>query len=292
MCDYYVIYSEYPILSRWFVEKKITNTIYNSNNEIETYTENFYENTVHKQLTKTHTLNSEDHILTKKIRYPQDKSQITGLNPEESQAIDKLVSQNRIAVPLETETTLSNSAGVLLSKQTQKKAYKDWGNNIVLPEKLQTSKGDSDLENRITYHKYDDFGNPLEISKTDGTHIVYIWGYQQTQPIAKIENVTYAQVQNDVANIQSKSNADDDRTIGALGKEGALRTALNNLRVALPNAMVTTYTYDPLVGVTSMTDPKGYTMYYEYDSFNRLKQVKDADGNILSENNYNYRPQN
>jgi hypothetical protein len=37
---------------------------------------------------------------------------------------------------------------------------------------------------------------------------------------------------------------------------------------------------------------KGYTMYYEYDSFGRLSQVKDAQGNILSENEYNYRTQN
>jgi YD repeat-containing protein len=53
--------------------------------------------------------------------------------------------------------------------------------------------------------------------------------------------------------------------------------------------MVTTYTYDPLIGVTSITDPKDYTVYYEYDDFNRLKQVKDADGKILSENEYNYK---
>jgi len=53
--------------------------------------------------------------------------------------------------------------------------------------------------------------------------------------------------------------------------------------------MVTTYTYDPLIGVTSVTDPRGYTMYYEYDEFQRLEFVKDEDGNIYSENQYNYK---
>ena len=79
--------------------------------------------------------------------------------------------------------------------------------------------------------------------------------------------------------------------MGTTGKEGALRDALNNLRNAIPNAMVTTYTYDPLVGITSTTDPRGYTTYYDYDNANRLKHVKDAQGNVLSENTYYYKNQ-
>ena len=54
-------------------------------------------------------------------------------------------------------------------------------------------------------------------------------------------------------------------------------------------SMVTTYTYDPLIGITSATDPRGYTTYYDYDGFGRLNQVKDADGHILSANEYNYK---
>ena len=58
---------------------------------------------------------------------------------------------------------------------------------------------------------------------------------------------------------------------------------------ALNNAQVTTFTYDPLIGVTSVTDPRGETIYYSYDNFNRLEFVKDAQGNILSKNEYNYK---
>jgi YD repeat-containing protein len=54
--------------------------------------------------------------------------------------------------------------------------------------------------------------------------------------------------------------------------------------------MITTYTYKPLVGVTSSTDPRGYTITYNYDTFGRLINVKDADGNLMSENEYHYRP--
>ncbi|SHH90417.1 YD repeat-containing protein, partial [Flavobacterium defluvii] len=37
-------------------------------------------------------------------------------------------------------------------------------------------------------------------------------------------------------------------------------------------------------------DPKGFITTYTYDSFGRLETVKDNLGNILSENQYNYKP--
>jgi len=56
--------------------------------------------------------------------------------------------------------------------------------------------------------------------------------------------------------------------------------------------MISTYTYKPLLGVETMTDPRGYTMTYEYDNSQRLKRIRDAEGNIISENDYHYQGQN
>ena len=218
------------------------------------------------------TTNSEGEVLKTVTEYALEKNDI------------RLLNENRIQVPL-SEASYKNTTK--LSEQNT--VYGDF-NGIYLSNAIQTSKGSNPLENRIEFHDYDDYGNPLEVSKTDGTHIVYIWGYNNTQPVAKIENATYSQVISQVANIQAKSNLDDDHCQDSGNcDEKNLRTALNVLRNSLPNAMVSTYTYDPLVGVTSMTDPKGYTVYYEYDNFNRLKRIKDEDGKVMSENQYHYK---
>lgn len=183
-------------------------------------------------------------------------------------------------------------------------AFPNYNGSKNLLSKVNTVKGPEfdggvfNLEERITYHDYDSMGNPIEVSKTDGTHIVYIWGYNQTLPIAKIENATYCYngnnysqsnclEQTDVENLQLLSNQDIDSI-----SEENLRVALNGLRNSLTNSMVTTYTYDPLIGVTSMTDPRGQVVYYEYDEFNRLEYIKDKDGYILSKNDYRYQTQN
>ena len=53
--------------------------------------------------------------------------------------------------------------------------------------------------------------------------------------------------------------------------------------------MVTTYTYNPLVGITTIIDAKGDFIKYNYDSVGRLINVMDKDGKVLKENIYQYK---
>lgn len=63
---------------------------------------------------------------------------------------------------------------------------------------------------------------------------------------------------------------------------------VDHLRTSLSNALMTTYTYKPLVGMLKMTDPCGLTTTYEYDRLNRLKLIKGTDGQILQQYDYHY----
>ncbi|GHV36539.1 hypothetical protein FACS1894178_7870 [Bacteroidia bacterium] len=50
----------------------------------------------------------------------------------------------------------------------------------------------------------------------------------------------------------------------------------------------TTFTHKPLVGMSSQTDPRGVTTYFEYDIFGRLQRTKLMD-DILKEFDYHYK---
>jgi len=200
-----------------------------------------------------------------------------------------LSSRHIFTVPIHKKQTENN---VVIANEFY---YFGLTNNIPVLNESKLVYGNNfntDLMSHIYYDQYDDHGNILEFHKQDDIHSTIIWGYEKQYPIAVLKNLTYTDVQAHVAQLQSLSDLDNDRTIGESGSEGALRQALNNLRTLFPDAMITTYTYDPMIGLTSVTDPKGYTSYYQYDNYSRLQHIRDADGNILSTNQYNYRTQN
>jgi YD repeat-containing protein len=58
---------------------------------------------------------------------------------------------------------------------------------------------------------------------------------------------------------------------------------------ALANALVTTYTYAPIIGITSQTDPNGKITYFGYDGLGRLENVKDFDENLIKSIDYQYK---
>jgi hypothetical protein len=97
--------------------------------------------------------------------------------------------------------------------------------------------------------------NPLRVSKRDGSWRYFEW---------KLTNVTSIQVWGD--------NFDE-------------------VRLYPVGAQMTTYTYDPLVGVTTQADANTRITYYEYDAFDKLYVVRDEDYNVLKKYCYNYKGQ-
>lgn len=138
----------------------------------------------------------------------------------------------------------------------------------------------------ITYDSFDVDGNPTQVTSKGDIKICFIWGYDKKYLVAKIENMIYTNIP------PSLITAIETASLPT-GSESNLLTALQNLRNHnnLSGAIVTTYTYKPLIGMTSMTDSKGDVTYYQYDSYGRLEQIKDKENNILSKNEYHYKNQ-
>ncbi|TCN60148.1 sugar-binding protein [Flavobacterium circumlabens] len=271
---------EYINSSYWNYLKSKEHVLYDvgGSNPIRTTTSYVYNSPVHMQLSVQKTKSSVEDFLETKYYYPQDP--VMSSEP----FVSEMIANNKINTLLKTETF---RGAIKLSEQKTEYAKNATTGNLLLPKfiyaaKFPNSFSGNSVEKKITYDKYDDKGNILQYTLESGIPTAIIWGYNKTQPIAKIENATYAQVSSYVTNLQNLSDT---------GTEANLITALNALRTALPGTiMVSTYTYIPLVGVSTITDPKGDITTFTYDTFGRLEFVKDKNGSISSENQYNYKP--
>ena len=63
---------------------------------------------------------------------------------------------------------------------------------------------------------------------------------------------------------------------------------IDELRLYPLGAQMTTYTYEPLIGMACQVDANNRITYYEYDNLGRLTLIKDQDKNILKRICYNY----
>ncbi len=296
--DYYIsVVRNQNVSERYYMD----NTIFkvydpNGENPLITTTQYYYDNTFHRLPTRKGITDSNGHNRVTKTYYPDDITSLSSLSggnltQTEYNAINSLkrIYQNQSTLPIQIEQyNIVGDQEILLS--TQRTLFKDWGNKLILPQEVKTSKDTDDLSPRIEYLSYDAKGNPLEVSQANGTHIIYIWGYHGQYPIAKITNATYSGMPSGVL-VKINQIKTATNTENTAAEESAVRSQLANLQSDpfFADAQMSYYTYDPLVGVTSQTDPRGYTMFYQYDGMNRLEMVKDQQGNILSENAYHYK---
>lgn len=288
-----LLFSDLVLLS------KVTNEYYYDSETVKSTTNLFYEKLnpyIHSQKTRTDFIDSKGDTLTTKYFYPKDITSVESIGPlftlsqEEFEAIESLKQRNKLITPLKKEYYKNNE---FIEAEIIK--FKNQTFVSTFPSKVQIFKKNA-LENKIVFHKYFR-GNPIEISEGENIHTFYVWGYNSEYIIAKIENYI-SETKTTEENLQRNrlingaviaSNSDEE--LQSMESEDKLRDALTALQesVLFKDSMITTYTYDPLIGMTSQTDPKGYTTSYKYDVHNRLHQVKDHEGNIINEYNYNYK---
>jgi hypothetical protein len=268
----------------YVLQKQESSNYYNGNIIVQTAISDYDLNTSY--LKSQTTTNSQEGTLQTKYFYPTDVEMAS--EPYRNE----LIAKNMIGIPLVTQ----NYNGTKLSDQKTEYINDASTSNLLLAKYVYVNKGIAEIDKikdkKITYDKYDERGNILQYTLESGVPVSIIWGYNKTQPIAKIENLTYASIPaGTITNLQTLSDADNDNCMSGSCTEQLLRNALETFRGTLLNAFISTFTYNPLVGITSITDPKGIPSYYEYDSFNRLKFIKDKDLNVLQKYCYNYKGQ-
>lgn len=275
--NYY--FGHYNLFSWWYTLGSVNQKEYFANNIIENTTFYTYESELAglpSTITKT---NSKGETIVTNSFYPKDL-------PSKPNAQNLI--NNHILTPLVTQTF--NGVDKLSEQETQYRISSTEvpGQNFLLPELVKFGKGNNNLEKKITFNSYDIKGNITQYTQENGVPVSILWGYNKTQPVAKLENIAYNSIP------AALTTAIQTVTDSATSTEAEVIAALNVLRSStdanMVKAMITTYTYIPLVGVSTITDPKGDTQTFTYDSFGRLQNVKDRNGNILSENEYHYRP--
>lgn len=212
-----------------------------------------------------------------------------------------LTGKNMIGIPLETEVKKMGSTTISKIEIFYPTSQADATNKTAgLPLPISVSSLDlktGNMSSEMLYKKYDLKGNILQyIIKPDanetGIPVAVIWGYNQTFPIAKIEGATYDDLQNNASIFATILASDTDASAAPGNDEAALLVAQDNLRKDpnLAGYQITTFTYDPLVGVRTITPPSGHREFYIYDTANRLKEVRDINGAVLKKNEYHYKP--
>lgn len=248
---------------------------YSNGNIITSQIINSYD--IKNQLSTTVVTNSEQNSRKTTYKYPYNypsysalaNAMITPVIEQKEELITSGGSTKPISV-IQKDYFFTGGATQSGTWQLQQ-ILKGLGNNLPESDVVFDLYGESTAPDKYKLRQFHD---------KSGIITSVIWGYSGQFPVAKIVGKEYpaAIVESGISLTTINNSSITD---------AALRTELNILR-QLTNCFVTTYTYKPLVGITSETDPNGRTKFYEYDAFNRLVLIRDQDGKVLRKICYNY----
>ncbi|MCJ7936202.1 MAG: hypothetical protein MUW56_21865 [Chryseobacterium sp.] len=244
----------------------------------------FYKNGVQSVISSTtdNVYNSNDYPTAITQNFQDGSINITNYKYATEKANQRLIDANMIGIPLETEVKNNNK---IVSKEET--LYDDPSH--LFPSSVLSYDLQHIPSTDITYDKYDDKGNLLQYTTKEGIPVTIIWGYNQTLPIARVKGATYDQLSGLglIPGLVSASDADAANP----ANEPVLIATLDQFRnnSSLSAYQISTFTYDPLIGVTSITPPSGIREVYQYDSANRLEKVVDVNGKVLKELKYHYK---
>ncbi|ANH80035.1 hypothetical protein A8C56_02710 [Niabella ginsenosidivorans] len=230
--------------------------------------------------------NKANDLISKKYVNSSGKNINTYIHYTGDLSLNVLSKKGILSTPVSIENTVNNQlvSGSFYSFDTLSNIVKSYDFERTLVRDVSTNiqyNVPPDNYKPVYQLLYGLNNNLNEKQKYNDNREVYLWGYKSQYPVAKIIGSDYATVSAVVTQAQIDA---------AVASDQNLRTLMNTLRTdsRTRNALVSSYTYKPLVGMTSETDPSGRTTYYEYDGFGRLSVVKDDTGKVLKKYCYNY----
>ena len=268
--------NEYYYSIHWPLLTQVKETV-NEDNGILTTTNDFTYDDNFQQTSES--ITTGDATYKKMYVYPSNSS---------TDVLKTMYDRNMIGVPV--ETLLLRNGVVTDGRKTE---YQSLQNMIVPLKEYRMEKSSTALTGsysdymipRLDYSEYNAYGKPMQVSH-QGINTVYLWGYNGTSLVAEIKNATYSQIASLLQSTFIHSLA--SKTVPSESD----MNMLNNLRSRLPFSQVTTYTYQPLVGVTSITDARGFKTVYSYDSSGRLSEIyymKNGHKCIVNKYEYHYK---
>lgn len=227
------------------------------------------------QLRATTVSDSKERTITTAYVYPHEVG-------APSDAEQTLVANNIVNAPVNTITMYADSSRVLSAEKAV--YFRPFpGRDVAKVNRLQTASiaptttlNNIAYQDQATYDRYDYEGHPLQSTDKAGTSTCYVWGYDGSYIVARIENATFDRIKSLLpASIEQHPLS------------GALTAAQETAIRALSDVHVTTYTYKPLVGITRITDPSNHATSYEYDAGGKLIRIRDDAGKPVNEYKYN-----
>lgn len=258
---------------------------YYPNGIVSSMTENFYdENTYQIKQSSVHT----DKGIRKTVyQYPTDDPDYLSHT--------RMLENNWISPIIEQREYMDDK----LLKTTNNNFWFYHNFSMVALHDINVGFGNETPETKVVFENYDLNGNVKDLHKPNDASITYIWSYNDQYPIIKALNIDQNTLNSEITGVLQTyfgGQTLNDFITGLsdmiqISNKTTWESFNDKLRSAVPWAMISAYTYDPLLGITSEADPNGITTYFEYDEFNRLKLIKDEDGNIVQHYQYHYKGQ-
>lgn len=278
----------YRIPASWYRTSYSITKEYLDKSYLETRTD--YEYNEIGQLISTRTKTSDNQKIISEIYYPYDLKAINALALQ--------MFNDHVLSPILLKEDYKNG-NPLLNKSTSYNWHSFGATKAYYPSLVEQYTKSPDDKTRVHYSFNTDLNVVeafKEVNNVSNIPTSIYWGYNNNLPVIKASNVNSATLNAAVSNVISNSvpgHATLESFLVSLGRlessteKASLQSFVDALRTELGSMVnFTMVTYMPLCGITSQTDLNGKTVYYEYDALERLKTVKDHEGNILNRNDY------